>query len=209
MEKETSRIEAFSDGIFAVAITLLSLDIGVSIKDLGTVITNENLTHKLLLLWPKYFGYFNSFATVLIMWMTHHRIFKMLRYTNVHLQLLNGLLLQLIALVPFPTKTVGEFINTPAIAAAVVFYSAYFILVGIAFISLTIFIRNNEKIRMPHITKQIMDKMIKGQLFGMSCNVVITTCAFFYPKVALLITFLMWIFWAAMTRDEEDKIILT
>ena len=65
MEKETNRLEAFSDGIFAVAITLLALEIGIKEYEGAT---NSNLWQKILGSWPEYFSYFNSFATVLLIW---------------------------------------------------------------------------------------------------------------------------------------------
>jgi phosphoserine phosphatase len=75
MEKQTSRLEAFSDGIFAVAITLLAIEIGIN-EYAGA--NNTNLWHKIIERWPEYFSYFNSFATVLLIWMGHNKIFKQL-----------------------------------------------------------------------------------------------------------------------------------
>lgn len=69
MEKETSRLQAFSDGIFGVAITLLALDIGVKEYDGAT---NLSLWREILNRWPEYFTYFNSFAVLLLIWLGHH-----------------------------------------------------------------------------------------------------------------------------------------
>src|SRR5882724_3495769 len=103
-QKETSRIEAFSDGIFCVGLTLLAIEIGVEMKEHES---NEGLRHSLISLWPKYLSYFISFTNVLLAWIGHHGLFKNLRNTNNAVMISNGILLMLIALVPFPTKTLG------------------------------------------------------------------------------------------------------
>ena len=73
-EKETGRLEAFSDGVFAVAITLLVVDLKVPLTDLKTA---SSLALALLRQWPSYLAFVTSFATILIMWVNHHAIFWM------------------------------------------------------------------------------------------------------------------------------------
>lgn len=80
MEKETSRVEAFSDGVFAIALTLLIL--GIKVPDLDDPATNERLIRSLVNLWPSYFAFILSFAAVLIMWINHHGFFRYLRRIN-------------------------------------------------------------------------------------------------------------------------------
>src|SRR6266480_6284366 len=71
-EKETGRLEAFSDGVFAVAITLLVFSLQVPTLD--SPYTSEHLVRMLLMHWPSYLAFFISFATILIMWISHQRI---------------------------------------------------------------------------------------------------------------------------------------
>ena len=73
-EKETARVEAFSDGVFAIAITLLILEIKV--PDFTEKSTNPQLFDALIGLWPSYFAFLLSFTAVLIMWINHHGFFK-------------------------------------------------------------------------------------------------------------------------------------
>ena len=80
MEKNTARLEAFSDGIFGVAITLLAIEIGIQEYEGAT---NADLWNRILDKWPEYFTYFNSFATVLLMWMGHNKIFEHLKREGV------------------------------------------------------------------------------------------------------------------------------
>jgi uncharacterized membrane protein len=102
---ETGRAEAFSDGVFAIAITLLILTIEVPS---GT----QDLGHQLVRLWPSYAAYAVSFLTVGIMWTNHHAIFRHFARVDRPLLLLNILLLMLIAFVPFPTRVAAEFFRS-------------------------------------------------------------------------------------------------
>src|SRR6266516_2431729 len=90
-DKETGRLEAFSDGVFGIAITLLVLEIKVphspDLHDKATLL--EALAKQ----WPAYVAYVISFLTVLIMWMNHHKVFRHIRRGDGTLLLLNGLLL--------------------------------------------------------------------------------------------------------------------
>jgi uncharacterized membrane protein len=168
--------------------------------------TNTELLHQLTILWPKIFTYFNSFASVLLMWMSHHQIFKLLRTTNTKLILANGLLLLIIALVPFPTKTVGEFIFTDAQKTAIVCYTGYSVIVAATYV---LFIKaaksSNGHLFLPDASKEIIAKISKGLRLGLSLNIIIFIIAFFAPIVGLILNFFMWVFWAIITRDSIDK----
>jgi TMEM175 potassium channel family protein len=99
---ETGRTEAFSDGVFAIAITLLVLDIGVpasEFDDLWSAIFHE---------WPAYLGYATSFLTIGGLWLAHHGIFRRLRYANNRVMQVNLLLLMAVSFLPFPTRLVAE-----------------------------------------------------------------------------------------------------
>jgi uncharacterized membrane protein len=105
---ETGRTEAFSDGVFAIAITLLILIVGVEDSPHG------DLGSELLHHWPSYLAYAVSFLTVGIMWVNHHSMFRHFARVDRPLLLLNVLLLMLIAFVPFPTRVVAEFARSDA-----------------------------------------------------------------------------------------------
>jgi uncharacterized membrane protein len=202
MEKQTSRLEAFSDGIFAVAITLLALEIGIKEYEGAS---NSNLWQKILESWPEYFSFFNSFATVLLIWMGHNKIFKHLRAANHWVILLNGLVLLFVALFPFPTKTVGNFIGTDAENTAVAFYAGFTGCITITMLMLNIYILKNKKLLLtPNKSIPWLKGMIKGQVIGIISYCIITIIAFYFSKIALFMTFLMWVFWAIATKDKED-----
>jgi uncharacterized membrane protein len=130
-EKETGRIEAFSDGIFGIAITLLILNIKVpKAADIQGKIT---LLAALGAQWPAYLSYLNSFLTVLIMWMNHHKLFRHIRRSDHLFLLLNGLLLMGVTIVPFPTAVLAEYINTPEARTAAAVYSGSYLVIAILF----------------------------------------------------------------------------
>src|SRR6476660_9978099 len=79
-EKETGRIEAFSDGVFAIAATLLVLEIHVPLAANGDALsTVTELWNDLLHQWPHYLAYFMGFSTIVIMWINHHNLFRLIR----------------------------------------------------------------------------------------------------------------------------------
>ena len=104
---DTARIEAFSDGVFAIAITLLVLDLKVP-RELHE---GQTLTSALAHQWPAYVAFVTSFLTILVMWINHHRMFTLIGRADDRLLIFNGLLLLGITVVPFPTSLVAEYLG--------------------------------------------------------------------------------------------------
>lgn len=126
---ETARLQAFSDGVFAVGLTLLVFELHLP-DPLG-----RPLLDALLLLWPKVLSYALSFATVLIMWVNHHGLFRSLRRVDAHILFTNGLLLLLITFVPFPTAVLGDhLVSARGVDAkvAAAFYALTYVAINLA-----------------------------------------------------------------------------
>jgi uncharacterized membrane protein len=113
---ETGRLEAFSDGVFAIAITLLVLDVTVHAPG------GHDLAHALLRAWPSYVGYAISFLTIGIIWVNHHACFRHIARVDRVLLFLNVLFLLFVAFIPFPTRLLAEYVRTPGGTAAAVVY---------------------------------------------------------------------------------------
>jgi uncharacterized membrane protein len=111
---ETTRLETFSDGVFAIAATLLILEIHAS--------GHGTLTHQLLHLWPSYAAYGVSFVTIGIMWVNHHEIFRHIERANRTFLVFSVLFLMVIAFIPFPTEILAAHLNDGDARAAAVFY---------------------------------------------------------------------------------------
>ena len=114
---DTGRMEAFSDGVFAIAITLLVLELSVppeGFEHLGRAILEE---------WPSYLAYATSFLTIGVVWLLHHGIFRRMSFADSTVTRLNLLLLMVTSFLPFPTKLLSEAINSrDAEQTAVLFY---------------------------------------------------------------------------------------
>ena len=125
------RLEAFSDGVIAVAITLLALDINVPSPEAGS------LGHELVRQWPQYAAYVVSFATIGIIWVNHHWMISRLSQTDRTILLLNLVLLMFIGLLPFGTSLMSEYLRADqgqSLAAAI--YAGLLLLMSIAFSTL-------------------------------------------------------------------------
>jgi len=130
----TGRVEAFSDGVFAVAVTLLIFNVQVP------HIADGELASALLALWPAYASYVVSFLTIGIMWVNHHELFRLITRVDRALLFINLLLLMVVAFLPFPTAVLGEYIRGgPSSRTAAVLYSGTLELIGLAFGALWIY----------------------------------------------------------------------
>src|SRR5947199_482334 len=133
-EKETNRLEAFSDGVFAVAITLLVLNIKIpGLDSLNNPLPDKTLWRMLRDEWPSLVAYITSFATIGIMWINHHRLFNHIKRTDTGLQLLNLLLLLIIVFIPVPTALLAEYIALPNDHVAAIIYSGTNVMLAICF----------------------------------------------------------------------------
>lgn len=127
----TTRTEAFSDAVFAIAITLLVLDLEVPNPSEGS------LGGQLARQWPSYLAYALTFLTVGIIWINHHAQFSRLERTDQWLLVLNLLVLLTVAVVPFPTAVLAKYLRAghdQDIAAAV--YAGTVFAMGLAYLSI-------------------------------------------------------------------------
>ncbi len=123
----TTRLETFSDGVFAIAATLLVLEFSVTSGDA------HDLGSALLHLWPSYLAYATSFITIGIIWMNHHTCVSTMARADRTLLFLNLLLLMIVAFLPFPTKLVAEHLQKPGEQAAVYAYAATFVVMAVIY----------------------------------------------------------------------------
>ncbi|WP_445504077.1 TMEM175 family protein [Microvirga sp. G4-2] len=156
-ERSTQRIEAFSDGVFAIAITLLVLDLRIPAgegSDSGT------LLNAILGLWPSYFAYGLSFTMIGIYWANHHYLFKLFAKTDHGLNLLNLLLLMFIAFLPFPTHVLGtHWPEEASRPAAVTFYALGLLLPAVAWLLVWLYASHNRRLVMPQLDHGFVHKL--------------------------------------------------
>ena len=202
-EKETSRVEAFSDGVFAIAITLLILEIKVPKVDEN--ITNSQLFRTLVNLWPSYFAFLLSFTAVLIMWINHHGFFKYLKTINSRFLFANGFLLLMVTFIPFPTAVLAGHINSPAANISSAFYCGTMILVSIAYNTLWFTTAYKRTLVKDEISDALIIKIRNAYWFGFFVYLASFVISFFHAIAGLLICISFWIFWIVLDYNKSGR----
>ncbi len=145
----TSRLEAFSDGVFAIAITLLVLDLAVPARSPSG---SGGLASALGREWPSYFAYLVSFLIIGIIWVNHHTVFDTVRLVDRPVLFANLGLLLVVSALPFPTRLLAEYLTAGAdshVAAAI--YSAAMLAMSLAFSTLWLVITRDARLLHQHI----------------------------------------------------------
>jgi uncharacterized membrane protein len=160
-EHDTGRIEAFSDGVFAIAITLLIIEVHVPGRSHA-----DALGHELLRLWPSYLGYLTSFLTIGVMWINHHYVFSLIDRVDRTMLLLNTTLLLMIAFVPFPTAVLAQFIETDGARAAAVLYGATLTITAINFFAWWRYASTNRRLIAEQVPDGVLDDITRAYVPG-------------------------------------------
>ncbi len=182
----TARLESFSDGVLAVAITLLVLDIGVPI-----VGTHESLAHALAHQWPHYAAYVTSFITIGIIWINHHAMIGRLRVVDHAILGLNLLLLLSVAVLPFATALMAAYLTRSQgqhLAAAI--YSGAFLLMGVLFATLQRHIMvGKPHLLAPELSEDRRRRILRRALLGVGPYAIATAVAPLSAYLTLAICF--------------------
>jgi uncharacterized membrane protein len=194
--KETGRIEAFSDGVFAIAITLLVLDLRVP-RELPD---GADLTEALLSQWPSYLAFVTSFATILIMWVNHHRLFTLIRRADHGLLLVNGLLLLGITVVPFPTSLLAEYINRPGQHAAAIVYTSVSVFIALFFNALWWYVSYKNRLLDPHADPSAVRGISRSYAFGPALYLLAFALTFVNVTASLLLVLALDLYFALPNR---------
>src|SRR4051794_5566700 len=177
---KTNRLEAFSDGVFAVAITLLVLEINIP--------GEENLWHQLKEEWPSFASFFVSFWVIGIIWVNHHGVIDHLKRSNRTLLYLNLLVLMSVVLIPFSTALMAEHLKSGAdehVAAAV--YAGAFMLMAVTFGGMWEYItRHRRKLGVELSDEEVRDRTRAFHL-GIPFYAAAVAVAFISPAVVLVI----------------------
>jgi len=187
-----SRLETFCDGVFAIALTLLIIDIKIpsSVK----IDTTNDLWLALKHILPSIFAFVLSFIIILITWVNHHGTLKLLNRSSAGFFFANGFLLITIVFIPFPTALMGEYLLTDHSSPAVILYVSTIAFQAIGWILLTSSVLKN------HLTKD--EKSIltirEQRKYGYFAFTIYSLCAiiaFWFPLTIAIITTCIWIFW--------------
>jgi TMEM175 potassium channel family protein len=199
---ESTRAEAFSDGVFAIAITLLVLDLRVPVTDA--------LAHSLLHAWPQYFAYVVSFLTIGIMGMNHHTILGHVSRVDRPLLVLNLLLLMGVVAIPFPTSLVAESLQRRAgESAAAVTYGLVMIAISAGFAALWVYVTTHADALGAPLPKDTLRRSIPRFTFGGAVYAAGTVIAAVWSPLAGLVIFgllaLYYLFEHLPSPEEEPS----
>ena len=188
---DSGRLEAFSDGVFAVAITLLALELALPNPEL-----HESLLHQLGDHWPSFAAYVVSFLTIGIIWVNHHALFRNVADVDRPLLFLNLLLLFFVVSIPFVTTMIADYLHhggsDARVAAAI--YAGVFLGMGISFGVLLWWCIRHEHMKTPLPPGAIWASVIRFGI-GNLAYLAAVGIAFVSPAAALLITGLVAVYY--------------
>ncbi len=176
-----TRLEAFSDGVFAIVATLLVIEIRVpQIHGEGT----SGLGHELTLLIPKILCYIMSFLYICIYWVNHHLLFHVIKRVNVGLFWCNNFFLMCLAFIPFPTALIGEYPKEPS---AVIFYGAVVFATGLSFFIMKWYAVDHGRLTDPAYGDDLFRQTLLRILIGPILYCIAIIVAFFCPSLSIVI----------------------
>ena len=193
--RDTDRLETFSDGVIAIAITLLILEIGVPHFEAGESDGNRALLEALLDLWPSYLVYVVSFLTIGIMWINHHNIFRFIARTDQRLVVLCTLFLLCVAFIPFPTAVLAEYLGAPAQRTAVVFYGATFTVTAVLYYFLWSYPTRGRRLVREDVDQRAIDAVERRFRVGWPTYLAGTLVAVVAPLAGMLVFLALALFY--------------
>ena len=202
-EKELQRIETFSDGVFAIAVTLLILEVKVPHQE--EIEAAGGLLKALLHLWPSYLAYVLSFGSILIIWINHHRTSKLLARSSKTYMFSNGFLLLTVTFIPFPTAILAEYITEPNANVAVMFYSSGYLLTNIGFNVWWQSMLRPVYLLKPDVTKAHVRKLSIQCASGLPVYLTTTIISYWFPIPGLIIIFGLFFLWIGMAVGSKGE----
>lgn len=187
-----TRLEAFCDAVFAIAITLLVID--VRIPATAEIKSTMDLWNALRDISPSIFAFLLSFGVVLITWVNHHNHLQLISKSTGSFLYANGFLLLTVAFIPFPTSLLGDYLLTDHAAPAVILYDFVLALQAIGWVLISQTAFSNQLGKSEKANRQILTN---GK-FGYYAFALYTGCtilAIWFPFAIACFTTLTWIFW--------------
>jgi len=187
-----SRLETFCDGVFAIALTLLIIDI--KIPATAHITNTAEFWHSLRDIAPSIVTFVLSFTIILISWVNHHATLKMVNKSSASFIYANGFLLLTVVFIPFPTSLVGEYILTDHAAPAMILYNAVIVFQSIGWILLCHTALKNGLTKNEKATHQVRLNLKNGY-YSTVVYSLLAILAVWLPLTIAVITVLLWIYW--------------
>jgi len=188
-----SRLEAFCDGVFAIAITLLIIDIKIPSSE--NIRSTKDLWIALKNLLPFILSFLLSFAIILITWVNHHAALKLVNKSSSAFVYANGFLLLTVVIIPFPTALLGEYLFTDHASPAVVLYAAVDGLQALAWILLSQAALKPNLLTKNEKSTIAMQTNHRNGYYALAIYTICTILAFWFPLYIALLISLIWVGW--------------
>lgn len=181
-EYGTTRLETFSDGIFAIAATLLVLEIGVKAGE------GWDLGSELLRIWPSYLAYVTSFLIIGVIWINHHHCVSLIARVDRTFLFVNTLLLLVVAFLPFPTKLVAQYLQKPGERSAVYAYAATLLLMAVLYNLWWRYARRNRRLIGDAVAESRLRAVDRAFNPGVPAYALVFAVAFASPLASVILT---------------------
>jgi uncharacterized membrane protein len=199
MSEGTGRVEAFSDGVFAIAITLLILELHVPTPSEG-----GSLRAALLGLWPSYLAFALSFFVVLVIWVNHHELLRLVREISYPFLFANGFVLFTVTFVPFPTAVLAQHLRTTEAPAATAFYCGTFVFYSLAWCLLLSTIVRGGLFR-EDVGEETVRRIRHAYATGPVLYAVAAIVAILQPVAGLALNASLWLLWIRLAYRSPGK----
>jgi uncharacterized membrane protein len=186
---ETTRLELFADAVFAIAATLLIIEVSVDAHgaELGAALVDA---------WPQYVAYAVSFLLIGTWWVTHHTAMNVIGYADPPFLFLNIALLACIAFLPFPTRLVGEHLRDDGVGAAAIAYGLTVTAGAICFNALWFYAVVGRRLVVEAVEQRTVDAMSRFAIPGVPVSAAATLVALWSPYTALALFAGLAVFYA-------------
>jgi uncharacterized membrane protein len=192
-----ARLEIFCDGVFAIALTLLVINIKIPASE--GIATTRELWLALWHLRPAIFAFVLSFAIILITWVNHHRFFRLVNESSALFVYANGILLLTVVFMPFPTALLGEYLLTDHAAPAVVIYSAVNAAQAVGWLLTTGAARRLAKDEKSAV---LVRESHRNAYFALTVYSLLALIAVWFPRSIAVVTTILWAYWLAFSSRE-------
>ena len=186
--ESTTRLETFSDGVFAIAATLLVLEIGVDTA-------HRTLGASLLHIWPSYLSYVTSFLIIGIIWMNHHHCVALMRRVDRTFLFINMLLLLVVAFIPFPTKLVADYLQKPGERDATIAYASTLLAMALLYNVWWRYARTSRRLIAEDVPEARIVAVNRAFDPGVPSYAIVLGLAFWSPLASVILTLVLAAFY--------------
>ena len=196
MSHANTRLEAFCDGVFAIALTLLVIEL--RLPQVESLRTSDDVWHALLHLLPHVFAFVLSFGIILITWVNHHGTLELVARSSASFIYANGFLLLTVVLIPFTTALLGDFIVSDHAAPAVVLYNGVLAVQAIGWLLVSHAALSRRLVDGERATATMREQKTRAyQAFALYA--LLAVGGFWFPLVSAILTTATWTFWLILS----------